>query len=272
MRGFYMDLLKSLLGEFGVDSTEPLGKHVGVLGGVGLSEFRRLVRRTPRNVLEEANLRLPDDMLDVVGDSPTHIAVVPVGQVPRHVVEFVFRTIRVVFGTGSRLLRARAHWPVSLRKHEGYIYEHADEMLACLVESGLRRRHPHVIALTDLRLSSPSVPDQWLHGYASLISRVSVVSIDMIQPKIEDPDSFKNLFKAVVHELGHTFALDHCGDPGCIMMSAPQGGIASLPETFCKRCRLLLKLYGAMSWIGSPPIAIPSTKNSNYTTQCGMIG
>jgi archaemetzincin len=70
-----------------------------------------------------------------------------------------------------------------------------------------------------------------------------VVSSFRLHKRSATPDLFKaRLVKVVNHELGHTFGLDHCTTPGCLMEDAA-GSIKTVDrETgdFCADCRARL--------------------------------
>jgi archaemetzincin len=54
----------------------------------------------------------------------------------------------------------------------------------------------------------------------------------------------KRLLKLGLHELGHTFGLGHCRQPGCLMGFSPNLGKLDQGDlAFCEYCRILLDDY-----------------------------
>jgi archaemetzincin len=59
----------------------------------------------------------------------------------------------------------------------------------------------------------------------------------------KNPEKLKErLEKEAVHELGHTFGLIHCREPGCVMYSVTYAEeIDFKSKNFCHACSILLE-------------------------------
>lgn len=93
----------------------------------------------------------------------------------------------------------------------------ATALLGALAEQGGGRR---IVGLTDLDLFISIFT--FVLGAGQLGGRAAVVSTRRLRPQTyglpEDPALLEErVCKEVVHELGHTFGLRHCMDPGCVM-------------------------------------------------------
>ena len=54
--------------------------------------------------------------------------------------------------------------------------------------------------------------------------------------------------KEAMHELGHTFGLGHCADPGCVMwFSHTLGETDRKGAAYCRRCEETLRLARGLS-------------------------
>ncbi len=51
----------------------------------------------------------------------------------------------------------------------------------------------------------------------------------------------EQLFKVVIHELGHTFSLPHCPNKSCFMRDAEGGNPLNEETSFCTKCTKVLK-------------------------------
>lgn len=80
-----------------------------------------------------------------------------------------------------------------------------------------------------------------IKGIADFAGRAAVISLSQLN-RVEDQQSLRpRVCKLAVHELGHTFGLEHCGDHLCVMHDAKSMSLwdAALDE-FCPRCCRLI--------------------------------
>ena len=64
--------------------------------------------------------------------------------------------------------------------------------------------------------------------------------------RLSKTETNMQLFKVVIHELGHTFGLPHCLVKSCFMRDAEGRNPTNEEKDFCTRCKLFLKHKG---WI-----------------------
>ena len=106
----------------------------------------------------------------------------------------------------------------------------------------LKRRFPEarrVVGVTPVDLFEPGL--NFVFGLAEKPGRAAVVSV----ARLVHPDGRRFLarvMKETNHELGHTFGLGHCPEPGCVMRFS--NSLAEVDEKgrfFCPRCRQKLE-------------------------------
>ncbi len=103
-----------------------------------------------------------------------------------------------------------------------------------------------LLAVTDVDLFIPVLT--FVYGEAQLGGRAALVSTARLQDGRGLPRSrlfAGRLQKEAVHELGHTFGLVHCGNPGCVMSrSVNLTEVDTKGRTLCDDCRARLREGG----------------------------
>ncbi|HLV87497.1 MAG TPA: archaemetzincin [Candidatus Sulfotelmatobacter sp.] len=101
-----------------------------------------------------------------------------------------------------------------------------------------------ILGVTDVDLSIPML--SFLFGQAQLDGPVAVVSLCRLRQEfyglpMQEEVLRERTIKEVLHELGHTFGLVHCGDPKCPMSLATHVALVdSKEDRYCARCGIQL--------------------------------
>ncbi len=109
-----------------------------------------------------------------------------------------------------------------------------------------------VLMMVDVDLYIPVFT--YLFGEAQLNGRTALVSTcrlheEFYAVKPNDTLLFTRTMKEVLHELGHTFGLKHCGNWDCIMHASL--GVEEIDikgEFFCDECRKVVPGYKAIAY------------------------
>ncbi len=100
-----------------------------------------------------------------------------------------------------------------------------------------------VLAITNYDLYTSSRDLNFIFGQAQCPGRVSLVSLHRLYPPFynEKPNPcllLERATKEAIHELGHTFGLDHCSSSRCVMcFSNSIRDVDNKKAAFCKNCR-----------------------------------
>jgi len=113
-------------------------------------------------------------------------------------------------------------------------------LAAHLPPDGLR-----ILGITNVDLYVPRL--RFVFGEAVIHGKVAVVSIHRLRPEFYGQASDNELLaertiKEVIHELGHTFGLQHCLNPQCVMFfsNTVQDTDRKLSQ-FCESCRVQIE-------------------------------
>ena len=102
------------------------------------------------------------------------------------------------------------------------------------------------IFLEKNNIFNPNVPDNTIMGYscgngASVVSLTECFDNSIKNKIIKNNRAFVEMAKTTLHELSHTFGIDHCVEYHCIMNSLSSKESYKNPIYFCPIC--LCKLY-----------------------------
>ncbi len=123
------------------------------------------------------------------------------------------------------------------KRREQYL---ATSLLSQLKKSGVTKGDK-VLGIVDVDLYSLGL--NFIFGQADIAAGTSVISLTRLRQEYYGSPSDEALFqdravKEAVHELGHTFGLDHCQDARCVMhFSNALSDTDRKQAAFCGRCR-----------------------------------
>jgi archaemetzincin len=105
-----------------------------------------------------------------------------------------------------------------------------------------------ILGLTgaDISTTKGRFHDWGVLGLGDEPGTATVISSFRCRKKARDAaHARERLAKVAVHELGHSFGLDHCPTPGCLMNDA-EGKVSSVDDEsdLCPRCRARLAAAG----------------------------
>jgi len=115
---------------------------------------------------------------------------------------------------------------------------HSSTLLASL---GKAEREERVVGIAEVDLYVPRL--HFVFGEADIGSGTAIVSLCRLRQDYYglDPDEallLERATKEIVHELGHTFGLEHCPNSNCVMHFSNSLADTDVKRVhFCDRCR-----------------------------------
>lgn len=108
-----------------------------------------------------------------------------------------------------------------------------------------------ILGIVNVDLYASEFP--YIFGYARLSGREAIISLARLREEFyKKPESREILYRRArveaIHELGHTFGLEHCYDPHCVMYLSH--GIADTDrksDRYCDQCHPMLNSLNSKS-------------------------
>lgn len=112
-----------------------------------------------------------------------------------------------------------------------------------LKDLGKLRKGNAVLGLTDevIFKANEQSPTYGIFGVSTLGTYVAVISSTRPSGKQHTNDHF---VKLMMHELGHSFGLNHCSNQHFFMVDAEHGNKFSQTPSFCNKCKAFLNNKG----------------------------
>jgi len=166
------------------------------------------------------------------------ITLKPIGDIDNNMLEELEERLKQTFGCPVEIALA----DYSLEKaydsrRKQYL---ATKLISQLKKAGVAKGEK-VLGIVDVDLYAPGL--NFIFGQADIAAGTSIISLCRLRQEYYGSASDDVLFldratKEAVHELGHTFGLEHCPNEKCVMHFSN-----SLADTdwkqaaFCSRCR-----------------------------------
>ncbi len=173
---------------------------------------------------------LPED------EPPVRVAIQPLGVVSAKSLSAVNKGIVRVYNVELSVLQ-----PVSLPLNAYYRPRNryrAEKLLDYLRERKTRAAKVIGVTASDISTTKDSHYDWGLFGLGDMPGKACVTSSFRLKRKgPKTPD--QRLVEVAIHELGHTFGLDHCPTAKCVMADA-EGTIKMVDAStgrLCQNCR-----------------------------------
>lgn len=167
------------------------------------------------------------------------ISIQPFDDLPEEYLEYVIRRLRKLYPHVS--IQPPIKLPPTALNQSGTRYR-ADSLIRYLRDrrDGIKTAHI-TIGLTskDVSVTRGQTTDCCIMGLAYRPGRAGVASLY----RLKEDNKFKNFFKLVLHELGHTQGLYHCPKRICLMRATKKNHFDELTD-FCPACKKTLNKAG----------------------------
>lgn len=172
-----------------------------------------------------------------------YIYLQPFGEINRQFLEDLGKTLQEVYGFPYRIVPA-LELPINAysRKRRQW---HATTILKRALNINIPQDAEKVLGVTEVDLFEENL--NFVFGVADPYHGTTIISLCRLKPEYYMLPPNEKLFqqravKEAIHELGHTYGLEHCSNPGCIMyFSNTLSDTDRKGPGFCKACSKKLK-------------------------------
>ncbi len=172
------------------------------------------------------------------------ITILPVGSVDPEILRHISRKLSEKFGLKCDV--SEISYDVPKEAYSPLRRQYLASYFVQIAEFHARRTGAlRVLTITDVNIYAPGL--NFVFGEARIWGRGAVISLFMLRPEVYgDPPNFNLLveraIKEAIHEIGHTFGLNHCSNPVCIMrFSNSIWDTDAKSEDFCEKCFNVLR-------------------------------
>lgn len=168
---------------------------------------------------------------------PYSILILPLGEIDDFVLEHIQHTLEGAFHVDVQLLKER---PKPQFAYSEYRHQFSAPAIVRRIAGLAESDNAKILAITSFDLFAPRT--NFVFGEAQIGGPASVISLYRLLD--EDKDRYlERAGKEAVHEIGHTFGLDHCEQEKCVMRFSHNISDAdSKQQTFCRHDRERLDL------------------------------
>ena len=175
------------------------------------------------------------------------IALQPLGKVPADVVEKVRVHLEKIY-TVHVVVQPATDLPASTFYRPRQRYR-AEKLLDWL-DANAAADFTKVIGVTtaDISTTKGDAIDWGIFGLGQVGQRPCVISTFRLTRGVPREKMIVRTQRVAAHEVGHTFGLEHCATPGC-MMSDAEGKISTVDDEtgqLCDRCRARVPAKNAL--------------------------
>ena len=161
---------------------------------------------------------------------------IPIGDVEEAILETLRRRLAEALGQGTQI-GDKMPLPRESYHHSRHQYL-ASPLLSIipLPDSGNR-----ALGVVDVDIFAPGL--NFVFGMADIAGRRALISLRRLRQEFyglpQDEELFlERTLKEAVHELGHTYGLEHCSDPACVMHFSNSLRDTDLKSwKFCPNCQ-----------------------------------
>ena len=172
---------------------------------------------------------------------PNSIAIVPIGSFDLELIEIIISRIENIFGISCEILPLLNDLSFALdHKRKQYHSTPILEKLAAKSPSTAIK----LLALCHVDLFIPILTH--VYGEAQIGGKACIISTHRLNEgqshmNLREP-YLSRIVKEAIHELGHTFSLRHCKDPGCLMhYCRNESDVDRKTNELCRYCSVLLE-------------------------------
>lgn len=166
------------------------------------------------------------------------ILIVPIGSVDADILKNIVNALEKIFHSRVELGK---EIPIPQDSYDSKRRQYHSTIILKKMQVVKPKSFDMMLCVTDVDLYVPQL--NFVFGEADVSSRVTVVSLTRLRQEFYGLRPDKRVFheraiKEAIHELGHTYGLDHCQNPKCIMYFSN-----SIRDTdrkgpgFCNNCK-----------------------------------
>lgn len=175
------------------------------------------------------------------------VNIIPIEDIPKTVKRSISQGLKEVYSSFLDEVELEPEVELPSKAYDPSRDQYRAEMILQHLSSEFAGKEGKILVVTSEDLYSQGL--NFIFGQAQKPGKLALISLHRLRPEFwgdrKDPDLFLNRsVKEAVHELGHTFGLEHCEDVNCVMTFSNRIEHTDRKKMhFCEKCEEKLKRF-----------------------------
>lgn len=168
------------------------------------------------------------------------VSIIPIGDISKSVFRTISEGIEEVYSPVVEEVKVGSKFELPSEAYNPNRNQYRAEVILQRLSSEFTSKEGKILAITSEDLYSQGL--NFIFGQAQKPGKFALISLHRLRPEFwgEKEDRRRFLIRSVkeaIHEVGHTFGLDHCEDVNCVMTFSNRIDHTDRKERkFCEKC------------------------------------
>jgi len=173
------------------------------------------------------------------------VSIIPIRDIPKSIMKSISDGIKEVYSPVVREVKVASKFELPSEAYNPNRDQYRAEIILQRLSSRYSSKEGKILAITTEDLYSEGL--NFIFGQAQKPGKFALISLHRLRPEFWEDEKDRRRFltravKEAIHELGHTFGLEHCESLSCVMTFSNRIGHTDRKDAkFCEKCKKKIK-------------------------------